>query len=122
MSGTSQAPWLLAPDIDSDVVGNDHDHDVKGQDVDDHDDGVKGHDHDEDDHNFERRHFKQSCMRIMMNFEFHSSLSLFNLKLYLSNFDIHIVDKRNENCNIFSILHLLIQNFVVVTESNNQMK
>ena len=129
MSGTSQAPWLLAPDIDSDdhevdSKGNDHDHDhdVKGQDVDDHDDGVKGHDHDEDNPNYERRHFKQSYMRIMMNFEFHSSLSLFNLKLYLSNFDIHIVDKRNENCNIFSILHLLIQNFFEVTESNNQMK
>ena len=81
-----------------------------------------GHDHDEDNRNYERRHFKQSYMRIMMNFEFHSSLSLFNLKLYLGNFDLHIVDKRNENCNIFSILHLLIQNFVVVTESNNQMK
>ena len=122
MSGTSQAPRLLAPDIDNDdhdvdSDGDDHDNDVKGQDVDGHDDGVKGHDHD-----YERRNFKQSHMRIMMNFEFHSSLSLFNLKLYLSNFDIHIVDKRNENCNIFSILHLLIQNFVVVTESNNQMK
>ena len=63
--------------------------DVKGQNVDDHDNGVKGHDHDENDHNYERRHFRQSYMRIMMNFEFHSSLSLFNLKLYLGNFDTH---------------------------------
>ena len=41
LSGTSQAPRLLAPDIDSDdhdvdSNGNDQDHDVKGQDVDDH--------------------------------------------------------------------------------------